>query len=56
MGLRDGEYLDRKDYKLFIEFTDEEINPVKKKLRLYTDRQDQTNLKYLKEKMIMVKL
>ena len=50
MGLRDGEYLDRKDYKLFIEFTDEEINPVKKKLRLYTDRQDQNKFEISKGK------
>ena len=37
MGLRDEDYLDRKDYKLFIRFTDEMIIPGKYKLELWTD-------------------
>ncbi|MFV0323230.1 MAG: DUF4973 domain-containing protein [Bacteroides xylanisolvens] len=38
MGLRDEDYLDRKDYKLFIRFTDEMIIPGKYKLELWTDK------------------
>ena len=40
MGQRDIDYLDRKHYKLFVEFTDEPVEGTllgAKKLRLYTD-------------------
>lgn len=37
MGLRDIDYLDRKSYRLFIEFTGEKYTSVKYKLRLWTD-------------------
>ena len=37
MGLRDVDYIDRKCYKLYMEFTKEKITPLKYKLRLWTD-------------------
>lgn len=40
MGVRDVNYMDRKYYKLYVEFTDEPLNEgseLKKKLRLWTD-------------------
>lgn len=36
-GLRDIDYVDRKNYKIFIKFTDERIDINKKKLEVYTD-------------------
>lgn len=42
-GLRDVEYLDRKNYKVFIEFTDERIDLQKKKLRIWSDNDDSVN-------------
>lgn len=36
-GLRDIDYLDRKLYKIFVEFTDEKVDVQKNKLRIYTD-------------------
>ena len=37
MGLRTIDYVDRKNYKVFVEFTDEIIDIQKKKLRIYSD-------------------
>lgn len=42
-GLRDIDYLDRKQYKIFINFTDEKIDVQKKKLEVYTNN-DEINL------------
>jgi len=36
-GLRDEDYLDRKQYKIFVKFTEERIDIQKKKLEVYTD-------------------
>lgn len=36
-GLRDIDYLDRKQYKIFVKFTDEIIDIQKKKVEIYTD-------------------
>ena len=36
-GLRDADFLDRKLYKVFIEFTDERIDILKNKLKIYSD-------------------
>lgn len=52
MGVRDVNYMDRKYYKLYVEFTDEPLNEgseLKKKLRLWTDNggEDGNNLKIL---------
>ena len=49
-GVRDVNYLDRKKYKLYVEFTDEPLNEgseLKKKLRLWTDNggEDGNNFK-----------
>ncbi len=43
-GIRDIDYLDRKLYKIFIEFTDEKLDIQNKKLNIYTDN-PQINLK-----------
>ena len=37
MGLRTIDYVDRKNYKVFVEFTDEIIDIQKKKLRIWSD-------------------
>lgn len=55
MGLRDSEYIDRKFYKLFMEFTGEQIIPGKYKLNLWTDNKGDAsnpgnNFKLLQEK------
>lgn len=42
-GLRDIDYLDRKQYKIFVNFTDEKIDIQKKKLEVYTNN-DEINL------------
>lgn len=42
-GLRDIDFLDRKLYKIFINFTDEKIDVQKKKLEIYTNN-DEINL------------
>ena len=52
MGVRDVNYMDRKYYKLYVEFTDEALNEgseLKKKLRLWTDNggEDGNNFKIL---------
>lgn len=52
MGVRDVNYMDRKYYKLYVEFTDEPLNEgseLKKKLRLWTDNggEDGNNFKIL---------
>ena len=47
MGQRNIDYLDRKHYKLFVEFTDEPVEGTllgAKKLRLYTDNPDKNKL------------
>ncbi|GAA4203130.1 DUF4973 domain-containing protein [Pedobacter jeongneungensis] len=36
-GIRDIDYLDRKNYKVFIKFTDEKIDVQKKKLEIWSD-------------------
>ena len=43
-GTRDIDYLDRKEYKVFVEFTDEKIDVQKKKLRIYTDNYEKNKL------------
>ena len=43
-GLRDIDYLDRKDYKLFIKFTDDIIDIQRKKLEIWSDNKDQNKL------------
>ena len=44
-GLRDVDFLDRKLYKVFIEFTDERIDILKKKLRIYSDNDKNNKFK-----------
>ena len=44
-GLRDVDFLDRKLYKVFIEFTDERIDILKKKLRIYSDNDEKNKFK-----------
>lgn len=43
-GLRDIDYLDRKLYKIYIEFTEDKLDVQKKKLRIYTDEDSKINL------------
>lgn len=50
MGLRDMEYTDRKNYKLFLQFTDEQIIPGKYKLKIWADNASENNFKIATEK------
>lgn len=50
MGLRNVDYLDRKYYKLFVEFTGEEYIPGKYKLKLSTDNPDGNKFRLQTEK------
>lgn len=50
MGLRNIDYLDRKDYKLFMEFTNEVYMPGKYKLRLWSDNEDENSFRLETEK------
>lgn len=38
-GTRDADYLDRKNYKVFVRFTDEQIDIQKKKLEIWSDNE-----------------
>ena len=53
MGLRNVDYTDRKYYKMYMEFTGENITPLKYKLRLWTDNGDSNgnNFKVLEGKV-----
>ncbi|MDD3036262.1 DUF4973 domain-containing protein [Bacteroides sp.] len=48
-GLRDADFLDRKLYKVFIEFTDEKIDIQKKKLKIYSDNEENNKFKSIGE-------
>lgn len=50
MGLRNVDYIDRKLYKLFIEFTDEEYIPGRFKLKVSTDNIDGNKFRLQTEK------
>lgn len=44
-GTRDADFLDRKDYKVFVKFTDEQIGLQKKKLEIWSDNVENNKLK-----------
>jgi len=44
-GTRDIDYLDRKNYKVFIKFTNDSIDIQKRKLELWSDNQEYNNFK-----------
>lgn len=44
-GIRDVDYLDRKHYKVFMEFTDEKIDFQSRKLKLWSDNADANGFK-----------
>lgn len=44
-GERDADFLDRKNYKVFVRFTDEDIDIQKKKLEIWSDNAENNNFK-----------
>ncbi|MGO3109753.1 MAG: BT_3044 domain-containing protein, partial [Sphingobacterium sp.] len=44
-GLRDIDFLDRKNYKVFIKFTDDKIDLQKKKLEIWSDNSENNKFK-----------
>lgn len=53
-GLRDVDYVDRELYKVFIEFTDEEFDARKKRLKLWSDNADKNGFKQIGDAYYMI--